>query len=205
MDTPLAFFPNAYASNYWSSTTFASYPYYVWVVNFGYGIVGHYDKDYVGYVRCVRGGQDNTTPPFGNISINNGSAYVNITSVNLTLSASDPNGVVQMCISNSAICTSWEAYATSKSWTLPSGDGTKSVYVWFKDSAGNVNSTPYSGSIIFDATAPANGTLAATVGDKEVLLSWSGFNDALSGINNYKVVYSTGDTPNSCSSGTQIY
>jgi hypothetical protein len=151
--------------------------------------------------------QTDNIPPTGQISINSNSAFTNIASVTLTLSASDPNGVPQMCISNTATCSSgsWEAYTTSKAWTLPSGDGEKTVYVWFKDSAGNLNETPYSDMIILDTTAPSNGTLSATAGNAQVLLNWTGFNDALSGINNYKVVYSTGDTPSSCLSGMQIY
>ncbi len=146
-----------------------------------------------------------TTPPTGSITINGGAAYTNSASVTLTLSATDPSGVSQMCISNTASCSTWETYATSKSWTLPTGDGSKTVYAWFKDTVGNANTTPYSDTITLDATAPANGTLSATAGNTQVSLSWSGFSDATSGIESYKLVYSTGAAPSSCSSGTQIY
>ncbi|MDP2816022.1 MAG: DUF1566 domain-containing protein, partial [Rectinemataceae bacterium] len=44
------------ASNYWSSTTCASYSNYAWGVSFGYGYVGSPSKLYYNYVRCVRGG-----------------------------------------------------------------------------------------------------------------------------------------------------
>jgi len=51
-------FPNAVASGYWSSTTFAVMPNYAWGVGFDYGRVGPSVKDaYVVSVRCVRGGQ----------------------------------------------------------------------------------------------------------------------------------------------------
>ena len=56
------FFPNVYASVYWSSTT---YPYYTpaaWGVNAYYGFVGNYDKYRNFYVRCVRGGQSVIKP-----------------------------------------------------------------------------------------------------------------------------------------------
>ncbi len=46
-----------------------------------------------------------------------------------------------------------ETYATTKAWTLSTGDGTKTVYVEFKDGAGNW-SLPFSGTILLDATAP---------------------------------------------------
>lgn len=95
-----------------------------------------------------------TTPPTGSISINSGATYTNSTSVTLSISASDPSGVSQMCISNTTSCSSWETYTTSKSWTLSTGDGTKIVYIWFKDGVGNANSSPYSDIIILDTTPP---------------------------------------------------
>ncbi len=52
------FFPDAYASDYWSSTTSANVSSHAWTVNFYDGYV-HYgaDKSYNYYVRCVLGGQ----------------------------------------------------------------------------------------------------------------------------------------------------
>jgi hypothetical protein len=153
----------------------------------------------------LNGAGVDTTPPSGSIMINSGDTYTNSISVTLTLSASDPSGVSQLCVSNTTSCSLWETYTTPKAWTLLSGDGTKTVYVWFKDGAGNANTTPYSDSIIFDATAPSNGTLSATPGNAQVSLSWTGFLDSTSGIGSYKLVYSTSGTPGSCSSGIQIY
>lgn len=98
-----------------------------------------------------------TSAPTGSITINNGTPYTNSTSVNLTLSSTDNNGTVsQMCISNISSCSSWEAFAASKPWSLPTGDEIKTVYAWFKDSAGNSTSSsnPYSDQIILDTTTP---------------------------------------------------
>ncbi len=81
-----------------------------------------------------------TTKPTGTFSINTNSTYTNTPVVTLTLSASDNlSGVSQMMISNTSVFTgaSWENYSATKQWTLPSGDGEKSVYVKFKDNAGN--------------------------------------------------------------------
>jgi hypothetical protein len=146
-----------------------------------------------------------TTPPTGSIVINGGDPRTNTTGVALTLSAADPAGVTHMCVSNTDSCSSWETYATSKPWTLVSGDGSKTVYALFRDGLGNENTTPYSGSITLDATDPVDGTLSAAPGDTEVSLSWSGFSDATSGIAGYALVFSTTGTPNSCSEGTEIY
>jgi len=49
--------------------------------------------------------------------------------------------------------TSATSYSGSVSYTLTSGDEQKTVYVWFKDSAGNVSSAA-SDSITLDTTAP---------------------------------------------------
>jgi hypothetical protein len=73
--------------------------------------------------------ESDTTPPTGSITINSGATYTNTTSVTINLSASDPSGVSQMCISNTQSCLTWESYTSSKSWMLPAGDGTKTVYV----------------------------------------------------------------------------
>jgi hypothetical protein len=50
-------FPNANASYYWSSTTYAYDPSFAWGVYFNYGYVTNDYKNYDMYVRCVRGGQ----------------------------------------------------------------------------------------------------------------------------------------------------
>ncbi|MBI4688908.1 MAG: fibronectin type III domain-containing protein [Nitrospirae bacterium] len=146
-----------------------------------------------------------TTPPSGSFYIDSDAYYTNSISVTLTLSASDSSGVPEMCISNTSSCSIWETYTSSKSWTLASGDGSKKVYVWFKDGVGNTNTTPYSDTITLDTVTPSNGTLSTVALDSQVVLSWSGFSDLTSGISNYILVYTAGGIPSSCSSGVQIY
>lgn len=102
--------------------------------------------------------QQDTTPPTGTIKINNDAQYANSTSVTLTLSAQDNtggSGLYQMKFSNDN--TNWstaEAYSTTKTWTLTSGDGVKTVYVKFSDNAGNW-SLAYSDTITLDVTVPS--------------------------------------------------
>ena len=96
----------------------------------------------------------NTNLPSGTITINSGAAFSNSASVTLTLSCSDPQGCAQMKFSNDNVTYSTaQTYATTKTWTLTTGDGTKTVYVEFKDGAGNW-SLPFSDTILLDATAP---------------------------------------------------
>jgi len=99
--------------------------------------------------------------PTGSISINSGATYTTSTSVTLGLSASDtsgtpqsPSGVGSMRFSNDgSTWSAWESYATSKSWTLLTGDGVKTVYVQFRDNAGLISSF-YTDTIILDTVAP---------------------------------------------------
>ncbi|MBI5675735.1 MAG: DUF4214 domain-containing protein [Nitrospirae bacterium] len=58
------YFPNAHASYYWSSTTYAYYPNLAWDVDFFDGHVDYGSKGDSYYVRCVRGGQSGS---FGNL------------------------------------------------------------------------------------------------------------------------------------------
>lgn len=98
-----------------------------------------------------------TTPPTGSIIINGGAPVTNNATVTLTLSAADPSGVTQMCFSHTAASctTSPIAYATSFSWTLSAGDGTKTVYVQFKDAVGNWSAAgAISDGITLDTTPP---------------------------------------------------
>lgn len=96
-----------------------------------------------------------TTPPTGTITINGGAAGTNNPSVTLMLSATDNSGTVaQMkCSNDGAIYSTAEAYVTTKSWTLSSGDGTKTVWVRFADPAGNWSAAA-SDSIALDTTPP---------------------------------------------------
>ena len=161
-----------------------------------------------------------TTPPTGSLTINSGAAYSAWTAVTLGLTATDNVGVTGYYVSSSATppaatAAGWVAVTATTSYsnpnvpyTLPSGDGTKTVYAWYKDAAGNVSATA-SDSILLDQTPPTNGTLTANAGSGQVALSWSGFSDGGSGLastNTYKLVFATGSSPaSSCTSGTQIY
>lgn len=120
------------------------------------------DSDWMGLVVWNTGSTStttfylytDTTAPSGSISINAGATYANSTSVTLNLSASDTQtGVYQMRFMNSGgSWTAWEPYTTSKSWTLPSGDGTKTVYVQYKNNAEMISQ--YSDAIVLDTVAP---------------------------------------------------
>lgn len=104
------------------------------------------------------------TPPTGTISVNSGAAYTTSGTVILTLSAADSeSGLYQMRLSNdNSGWSSWETYSATKTgWILSPGDGTKTVYVQYRDNAGNVSTGTISDTIILDTVAPT-GTIDIT-------------------------------------------
>jgi hypothetical protein len=141
-----------------------------------------------------------TAAPTGTISINSGATYTKSTNVTLNLSATNPTAgdpVMDMRFSNDGTTYgSWVPYAASKSYTLPSGDGQKTVYVEFRNGAGAV-SAPAHHTITLDTTAPVithapapsfyQGQLATTAAP--ITISWAG-TDATSGIKHYDLMES---------------
>jgi len=93
---------------------------------------------------------DTKEPTAISVSINSGAAYINTTSITLTISAL---GASQMKITGDITDSfDWTAYATSTVATLTSGDGEKNIIVFFKDEVSN--ETQVSDSIILDQTNP---------------------------------------------------
>jgi hypothetical protein len=103
---------------------------------------------------------DTTAPTGTSISVNGGATYTTSTGVTLTLAATDAS---QMRFKNGSGGTwsTYEAYATSKAWTLGSVEGTRTVYVQFKDAAGNVTGGSTNDTIILDTIAPVVPTLTS--------------------------------------------
>jgi chitodextrinase len=112
-------------------------------------------KDHLGLVStCSDTIVLDTAQPTGTVTIAGGRNLTNSTSVMLIPSAHDnTSGVAQMRFSNDSVTWSdWEAYATSKTWSLLPGDGVKFVNVQYRDNAGLTSSC--NDSIILDTTKP---------------------------------------------------
>ncbi len=159
--------------------------------------------------------------------INGGAALTNLSNVTLSISATDNVGVTGYYVSEIsttpstgaagwASVTSVTSYSTNVFFTMSSGDGPKTLYVWFKDSAGNV-STSKSATIILDTTAPSNpttissynssGKTAALTSDNwynyaTPYFEWSGASDSSSGVAGYYVYFGTDATAAPATSGT---
>lgn len=140
------------------------------------------------------------------IKINNNNQYTRSRKVTLQFATSrDTTGGAKICLNSiGSSCKSWKPFVESKKFKLPKGDGTKTIYVWVKNKFGVANETPCSNDIILDTKAPSKGTLSATAGDGQVILSWEGFEDE-NGIAAYKLLYSEGAIPPNCSSGKIRY
>jgi hypothetical protein len=84
-----------------------------------------------------------TVSPTGSVEINGGTRITTSRTVTLTLDATDPSpgtGVTSMRIKNaSGDWTAWQPYAESKDWKLTRGPGKKTIYVQYKDAAGNAS------------------------------------------------------------------
>ncbi len=99
---------------------------------------------------------DTVPPSTTSIAINSGDAYTNSDPLTLNLAATDAD---YMYITNTAGCATggaWEAFSTSKVWAVPSLNSTNTVYVKFKDAAGNASAC-ISDSIVHDNQAPTLG------------------------------------------------
>ncbi len=128
-----------------------------------------------------------TNPPTGSIVINDGDEWTTSTSVALTLTYFDSlSGVDQVRYSNDGLWDGepWEDPSSTKTWTLPSGDGTKTVYYQVRDNAGLLSMT-YLDDINLDTTPPV-GSIDINSGDIWTASPWVAlsltYSDATSGV-----------------------
>jgi hypothetical protein len=113
-----------------------------------------------------------TTHPVGTLVLNDGDPFTNMLLATATLTASDAtSGLNRMRISDSDDFTgaSWQTVKETFTWPLPSGDGTKTVFVQLRDVAGLVSTID--ATIILD-TVPPEGTVSIDGVD-----DYSGFSD----------------------------
>jgi hypothetical protein len=99
-----------------------------------------------------------TTKPTGTAIINNGSIATASTSVYLNLTYSDTgSGISKIRFCNTGDpWSAWETPSPNKAWIIPSGDGTKNVWVEVMDNAGLISDQFYDG-IILDTVNPGCG------------------------------------------------
>jgi type II secretory pathway pseudopilin PulG len=121
----------------------------------------------------------NGGPENGTMQITNGATYTNSTVVTLNIGKNGGSSPNSMAFSNDG--ATWSAsqpYGSSTSWTLLSGDGTKTVWARFFDSSGRYG-TAVIDTIILDTVAPGVPTAFQVVStstggsNKTVNLGWT--------------------------------
>jgi len=112
-------------------------------------------KDAAGNISVLRQSVIlDTTPPSGGLSIDGGAAATNATSATLGLTVTDANAPIDMRLRDSGgEWGTWYPFRDSSSWTLPAGDGTKTVEVQYRDIAGNLSSA-IPADILLDTITP---------------------------------------------------
>jgi hypothetical protein len=99
---------------------------------------------------------DGAAPTGCSVKIRHGAAATKAVKVTLNLSAADSgSGMGEMRFSNDgANWSAWADYATTRTWWLDATDGTKTVWVQFRDKVGNA-ATSVSDTIVLDTVKPA--------------------------------------------------
>ena len=105
---------------------------------------------------------DDTAPLNPSVSINSGESSTDSINVELTLGATS---AAKMNISNTSFgAGTWEDYAESKAWTLTTGDGTKTVYVQFRDTAENISQKSANITLAVSALSVSSDSTTVTKG-----------------------------------------
>jgi len=128
-----------------------------------------------------------TSGPAGSIRVLAGTGadqdYTAVPTVTLALTASDPCGPISMEFSNDGSTYSGlEPFGTSKAWTVPGGDGTKTVWVRYAD--GRDNRSVASAQIRLDSTRPTTPGSFTLIrpNANSVRLTWTSSTDASPGV-----------------------
>lgn len=119
---------------------------------------------------------DTLAPTISAFVINSGASVTTSTAVTLTITSSDAASMKIWGINGvaSEADASWETFASTKSVTLTSGDGSKTVYVKVRDSVYNESSAS-SATITLSTALP---TIAVVGADVSVISEQSGKNVA---------------------------
>jgi hypothetical protein len=102
---------------------------------------------------------NDATAPSGTVSINGGAANTSSTTVSVAVPATDTGGsgmsLVRLSNASDMSNATTLVYTTPISWTIPAGDGNKTVYVEWRDAAGNWSATA-NDSINLNTTSETN-------------------------------------------------
>lgn len=136
------------------------------------------------------------------IVIEDGAAATRSSNVSVTLQAT---GAVDYCATTSTRCNAFRSMTDTATVRLPRIEGEQVVRAWFRNDDG-IRYGPYTSTILYDRTRPTSGVLHGSGGDGTIELSWSGFDDPLSGVEEYILMQAEGDrAPANCTRGTPAW
>lgn len=114
---------------------------------------------------------DTTAPTNNSVSIGDGKGLTRT----LTISST---GAEKMCFSNTSSsassCSDWVDYTTSYVWRLSYGTGSKTVYAFFKDEAGNISSKTATTTVTSIVEFVVNEDFSDTTYDSNITVTGSG-------------------------------
>jgi hypothetical protein len=148
--------------------------------------------------------QDNAAPIWGSFTINNNAANTSGTAVTLTTTCATDAGVggVEVAYGNTSNPTNWTICSASIAHTMTAGDGTKTVYMRWRDSLGNT-SVEVTDTIILDQTAPTVPTMTAeptfTSGTTNTVASTTATDAGVGGVQ-YEFCRNTTNSTSGCTS-----
>ncbi len=136
------------------------------VTSEGLTAIGYHSLDAAGNVEATRTAwvRIDSSAPAGTMQLSGGGAYVATRTVTIDSSVSDMTSL-QMRYDAGSGWGAWEHYASSVATLVPTGEGTKTVLVEYRDEAGNTLSL--SDSIILDLSAP-DGTMTLSGGASHI-------------------------------------
>ncbi|MDP7317504.1 MAG: Ig-like domain-containing protein [SAR324 cluster bacterium] len=147
---------------------------------------------------------DTVAPSEVTISLAGGDNYTTTDNVTVTLAGNDNNSIKGYFLSESATTpgassftsvSTVDNYTSSLSFTLSSGDGTKTLYAWLRDVAGNVSGSAVD-NITLDTTVPTSSigspsTTLTSTGPVTFTVSYTGA-DNITLVDDNVTVISTG-------------
>ncbi|MDF1564477.1 MAG: hypothetical protein P1V51_15640 [Deltaproteobacteria bacterium] len=102
--------------------------------------------------------------PSGSVAINGGASHTRTQSVTLDITAAADVVAISVADGGTILCGSvtYEPFSAARAWSLPAGEGSKTVSVCLKDAAGNTASV--SDAITLDTNPPSTATLTINAG-----------------------------------------
>jgi hypothetical protein len=149
---------------------------------------------------------DGAAPVVADVTVNGGAEWVSDRDIDVEFDVTDASAITRMCITEARACATsdWQDFEANTVFTLSAGTGQKTVRYSIRDDFGHESALA---SIVvgLDLEAPTDGAVNLAYAPSAVDLSWTGYDDDLSGIYEYVVVQDYDVAPADCESGTEIY